>query len=114
MELVESLVKVLHVIVSVLLILTVLLQPGKSSDLGSMFGGGSSESVFGTSGAVPFLTKLTRVLAIIFLASSLSLAYFSINDNSSSVLRGVQAPGLDLLDDTGVVTTLQQLPEESE
>lgn len=92
MEIVESLIKFLHIIVSIILILAVLLQPGKSGDLGSMFGGGSSESVFGSAGAVPFLSKLTRVLAVVFFATSLSLGYFAIRGSSSSVLQGETAP----------------------
>lgn len=92
MEVVESLIKFLHIIVSIILILAVLLQPGKSGDLGSMFGGGSSESVFGSSGAVPFLSKLTRVLAVVFFSTSLSLGYFAIRGSSSSVLQGETAP----------------------
>ena len=91
MEIVESLIKFLHIIVSIILILAVLLQPGKSGDLGSMFGGGSSESVFGSSGAVPFLSKLTRVLAVVFFATSLSLGYFEIR-GGSSVIQGETAP----------------------
>ena len=92
MEIVESLIKFLHVIVSLILIVAVLLQPGKGGDLGSMFGGGSSESVFGSSGAVPFLAKLTRTLGIVFFATSLSLGYFAISGTSSSVLKGENAP----------------------
>lgn len=92
MEIVESLIKFLHIIVSIILILAILLQPGKSGDLGSMFGGGSSESVFGSSGAVPFLSKLTRILGIVFFATSLSLGYFEIRGGSSSVLKGENAP----------------------
>ncbi len=91
MEIVESLITFLHVVVSLIIIIAVLLQPGKSGDLGSMFGGGTSESIFGSSGAVPFLAKLTRILGVVFFATSLSLGYFAISDNSSSVLKGVDA-----------------------
>lgn len=85
-------VKVLHIIVSVLLILVVLLQPGKSGDLGSIFGGGTSESIFGSSGAVPFLVKVTRGLAVLFLLTSLTLAYFSMGGGSKSVISDIPAP----------------------
>ena len=87
MELLIYAIQIIHVLVSILLILVVLLQPGKSGDLGSVFGGGgSSESVFGASGAVPFLSKVTRVLAVLFLLSSLTLGYFAAqNVGSSSV-----------------------------
>lgn len=86
MEIVTSLVFIVHIIVSILLVITVLLQPGKGGDLGSMFGGGTSESIFGASGAVPFLTKVTRILAVIFMVTSLSLGYFSARGISSSVI----------------------------
>lgn len=105
MEIVESLINFLHVIVSLILIIAILLQPGKGGDLGSMFGGGSSESVFGSSGSVPFLAKLTRILAIVFFATSLSLGYFAIKGGTSSVVEGVQPPALDISGDSQTVTT---------
>ncbi len=92
MELIIYSVQVIHVLVSILLILVVLLQPGKSGDLGSVFGGGgSSESVFGASGAVPFLSKVTRVLAVLFLLSSLTLGYFAAKNVSSSSVTDIPA-----------------------
>ena len=79
-------VKSIHIIVSIFLIITVLLQPGKGDDLGTIFGG-SSQSIFGASGAVPFLTKLTRILAVVFIITSLSLGYFSAKGIRSSVIE---------------------------
>ncbi len=79
-------IKAIHIIVSILLIITVLLQPGKGDDLGTIFGG-SSQSIFGASGAVPFLTKVTRVLAVVFIVTSLSLGYFSAKGIRSSVIE---------------------------
>jgi len=94
-ELIIYSIQVIHVIVSILLILVVLLQPGKGGDLGSVFGGGggggSSESIFGASGAVPFLSKVTRGLAVLFLLSSLTLGYFASKNVSSSVVTDVPA-----------------------
>ncbi len=86
MDIITSTVVAVHIIASVLIIITVLLQPGKSGDLGSIFGG-STQSVFGATGAVPFLTKVTRVLALIFLITSLSLGYISTQKFKSSVIR---------------------------
>ena len=86
MELIIFSVKIFHIIVSVLLIIVVLLQPGKSGDLGSIFGGGTSDSIFGSSGAVPFLVKVTRGLAILFMLTSLSLGYFAASNVSRSVV----------------------------
>lgn len=87
MEILIPTIKVIHIVVSVLLVLIILLQPSKSGDIGSMFGGGSSESVFGSSGAVPFLVKMTRLLGVVFVVTSLSLGYFSVKSIKSSVVK---------------------------
>ena len=67
--------------------LIILLQPSKSGDIGSMFGGGSSESVFGSSGAMPFLVKMTRLFGLIFVITSLFLGYSSVKSISGSVVE---------------------------
>jgi preprotein translocase subunit SecG len=66
---------VLHVIVSIFLIAVVLLQRGKGAEIGAVFGGGASSTVFGSRGAGNFLTKLTTASAVIFMGTSLSLSY---------------------------------------
>lgn len=68
---------VLHVMVSLVLIVVVLLQHGKGADIGAVFGGGASSTVFGSRGAGNFLTKLTTGSALLFMVTSLSLAYLS-------------------------------------
>ena len=68
---------VLHVMVSVVLIVVVLLQHGKGADIGAVFGGGASSTVFGSRGAGNFLTKLTTGSALVFMVTSLSLAYLA-------------------------------------
>jgi preprotein translocase subunit SecG len=87
-DIIVVIIKGIHIIVSILLIITVLLQPGKGDDLGTMFGG-TSQSIFGASGAVPFLTKVTRFLAVLFILTSLSLGYFSAKGVKSSVVKDV-------------------------
>lgn len=82
---------IIHVIVCIALILIVLLQSGKGADMGAAFGGGSGQTLFGASGGATFLTKVTTVAAIIFILTSLFLAYFSTN-KSSSVIRMNQTP----------------------
>src|ERR1700741_2462278 len=77
-------VTILHVIVSIGLILVVLLQTGKGAEMGAVFGG-SSSTVFGSSGAGTFLTRLTTGTAIVFMLTSLSLTYFSACRNSATV-----------------------------
>jgi preprotein translocase subunit SecG len=90
-EILIPFIKVIHIVVCVFLIVLILLQPGKGGGLGSVFGGGSSDSVFGSSGAAPFLTKLTRLLALIFVITSLSLGYFSVRSIKSTVISDVPA-----------------------
>ena len=68
---------VVHVTVSVALIMIVLLQTGKGADMGAAFGGGSSQTLFGSTGASTFLSKATTGAAIIFMLTSLALAYLS-------------------------------------
>lgn len=106
MDILITLIMVCHIFISVLLVITVLLQPGKGGDLGSMFGGGMSDSIFGSSGAVPFLTKTTRVLAVLFLVTSLSLGFFLTKDYKSSVVR--EEPTGQIRDE------FQELPEGAE
>ena len=71
---------ILHVMVCILLILVVLLQRGKGSDIGAALGGGGSNTVFGGRGAGNFLTKLTTGAAVTYMLTSLSLSYVSTQD----------------------------------
>ena len=73
-----TIVTILHLICCVFLILVVLLQTGKGAEMGAVFGGGGSATLFGASGAGNFLTKLTTGTAIVFFLTSLTLAYSSI------------------------------------
>src|SRR5690242_7483860 len=75
---------VIHILVSLGLILVVLLQTGKGAEMGAVFGG-SSSTIFGSSGAGNFLTRLTTGMAIVFMITSLTLGYFSGRRSSSSV-----------------------------
>ena len=72
-------VTVLHVIVCVFLIAVVLLQRGKGAQVGAVFGGGGGATMFGGRGAGNFLTKLTTGAAVVFMLTSLSLAYMRMN-----------------------------------
>jgi preprotein translocase subunit SecG len=68
---------IIHILVCIALIMIVLLQTGKGADMGAAFGGGSSQTLFGSTGASTFLSKATTAAAIIFMLTSLTLAYFS-------------------------------------
>ena len=69
-------ITILHVVVSIGLILVVLLQTGKGAEVGAVFGG-SSATIFGSSGAGNFLTRLTTAMAVVFMITSLTLGYFA-------------------------------------
>jgi preprotein translocase subunit SecG len=83
---------VVHVVVCIALIMIVLLQTGKGADMGAAFGGGSSQTLFGSTGASTFLSKATTVAAIVFMLTSLTLAYMSGGKVTKSVVSDVQAP----------------------
>ena len=80
-----TIVQILCVVLAIAIVALVLLQQGKGSDLGSAFGGGSSNSMFGALGPSNFLGKLTSVLAAIWLILTLFLAYLYKTDNISEV-----------------------------
>ena len=82
------LVIVLHVVVCIALIMIVLLQTGKGADMGAAFGGGGSQTLFGSTGASTFLSKATTGAAIIFMVTSLGLAYMSGHRVDTSVVSG--------------------------
>ena len=86
----QILVIILHVIVCIVLILTVLLQAGKGANMGAVFGG-SSQTVFGSSGPGTFLGKMTTVVAIIFMLTSFSLSYTA-SRKGSSLMEGASKP----------------------
>lgn len=89
----HTLIVILHIVVSVALILVILLQTGKGSDIGAVFGGGSSQTLFGSTGPTSFLSKLTAGAAIVFMLTSLFLAYFSGRGPSTSIMKsGAPAP----------------------
>jgi preprotein translocase subunit SecG len=55
----------------------ILVQHGKGADMGAAFGSGSSGSLFGASGSANFLSRTTGILAAVFFACTLALAYFN-------------------------------------
>lgn len=77
---------ILHLIIAVMLIILVLIQQGKGSDMGAAFGSGASGTVFGSQGTGGFLFKFTGFLLLSFFATSLLLsASLSYNQRSSQL-----------------------------
>ncbi len=98
----ENLLIFFYILISISLILIILLQQGKGSDIGSAFGAGSSNTMFGSSSSSNPLTKVTAILAAIFLILSLSITYIS----RSSMIE--ESPFIEVeIDETGI------LPEDN-
>ncbi len=87
-----TLVVGIHVTMCILLILIVLLQSGKGAEMGVSIGGGSGQTLFGAGGPATILTKITTAVAIIFMVTSLTLAYMSGNQSNSSVMKDNPTP----------------------
>ncbi|MGB7623672.1 MAG: preprotein translocase subunit SecG [Terriglobia bacterium] len=87
-----AIVTTIHILASVIMILVVLLQSGKSADLAGAFGGGGSQTAFGPRGAATLLSKLTTASAIVFMVTSVTLAIMASRRSTGSVLEGGSAP----------------------
>jgi preprotein translocase subunit SecG len=76
MTLLLNVLLVVQILTALAMIGLILIQHGKGADMGAAFGSGSSGSLFGASGSANFLSRSTSVLAAIFFACTLALAYF--------------------------------------
>jgi len=101
-------ITIIHIFVAVALIMIVLLQTGKGADMGIAFGGGSSQTLFGTTGAGTFLSKATTVIAVIFMITTFSLTYMWGNRNESSIMSDFQPPIQAGTEDTAKKADTQQ------
>jgi preprotein translocase subunit SecG len=91
----QSVLVIIHVLLSVCLIVLVLIQRGKGSDIGAAFGSGASQTVFGSRGSASFLTRATAVLATLFFVTSLSLAYLSGQGVQRQSVTEIAPPGAE-------------------
>ncbi len=120
MELFETLVVVVHVIVAAALVGLVMLQHGKGADMGAGFGAGASQTLFGSQGSGNFLTRMTSVLAVVFFVSSFTLAYFAKEKSESianqdfvpQVIESAPAPAVPALDDAATPPAAENLGSE--
>jgi len=82
----------LLILFGVLLIGTILLQPGTKGGLGASFGGGGANSAFGAQGATPFLSKATYWLAAGFLGTTLFIEVLIMRGNRSVLEKIADKP----------------------
>ncbi len=84
-----TLIVIVHIFICFLMIGAILLQSGKGAEIGAAFGG-SSQTVFGSRGPANFLSKLTVVVAAVFMVTSLTLAILAKQRNSASTIIDMQ------------------------
>ena len=92
----------MHVAACIFLVAVVLLQHGKGADMGAAFGGGASNTVFGSRGAGNFLTKLTTAVAVLFMCTSLFLSYYAAPPTATDLIQSAvpaEAPATPQLDE---------------
>ena len=104
----------LYVVVCLLLLVVVLMQQGKGGGLTANFGGSGSDAAFGARAGASVLTRATTVLGALFMVGAMTLAILGQRD-TSSVLSGVEGPGLQPPTPVSVPTAIdpaQETPDE--
>jgi len=86
--------------------------------MGSAFGGGGSQSMFGSRGSSNFLSKSTSLMCAVFFISSISLAYVYAKRNDSIVdtsvieqageVPSIEVPAVDASDIENAVPSVEE------
>jgi preprotein translocase subunit SecG len=87
----EKLVLIIHSLAAIAIIGLILLQQGKGAAAGASFGGGASQTVFGSEGSGNFFTRATAIIATIFFCTSFGLAVIAKNQ-SKVATQGLVVP----------------------
>ena len=88
---VKDILIIIHIILCFILVVVILMQKGKGADIGAVFGG-TSQTLFGSTGAGSFLQKVTVVVATAFILTSLALSIFMSYPKKTSVMDNVKVP----------------------
>ncbi|MFK7161702.1 preprotein translocase subunit SecG [Marinospirillum sp. MEB164] len=91
----HTVVLMIHVVLAVALVVLVLMQQGKGAEAGASFGGGASNTVFGSLGPLGFFGKATSWLAAGFFVTSLGLAYLAGKQHAPTI----QTPAADIIEE---------------
>lgn len=91
-----TLILALHIFVCFLLIIAILIQPGKGSDISSALGGGIASDIFGPGAPANIMNKITTVLVIIFMLTSISLTILSKSPYESSIIKNIESSPVPL------------------
>jgi preprotein translocase subunit SecG len=96
MDILHTIIIIVHLIAALVIIGLVLLQHGKGADMGASFGSGSAGSLFGASGSANFLSRTTAITATVFFITSLSMAFLATHKpragGGTGVMDGISAP----------------------
>lgn len=93
-KMLETVIIIVHLVVAIGVVGFVLIQQGKGADAGASFGGGASGTVFGSQGSTNFLSRFTAVLAAVFFATSLGLAFYAKDRANTSADLGLPDPAV--------------------
>jgi preprotein translocase subunit SecG len=106
---------VLHVLIAAAIVGLVLLQRGKGADAGAGFGAGASGTVFGALGSASFMSRTTAMLAALFIATSLTLAYLGgrTEEGPRSVIDRVQTAPQRASDERATLPPVEEAPVEA-
>lgn len=88
----SGIILALHIFVCILLIAVILIQTGKGAEIGAVFGGGASTTLFGPAGPAGLLTKVTVGLAIIFMVTSLLFTVLTSRPSPQTVIEEKSPP----------------------
>jgi len=99
-----------HVVVCLFLIIVVLLQSGKGSDIAAAFSGQGSQTAFGPRGAATALSRATTWSAILFMVTSLSLGVMSLRQGPKSIFQNDKAPAQTVVPPPPASTTMPATP----
>jgi len=104
----ETIVLIIHVLLAAGIIALVLLQQGKGAEAGASFGGGASQTVFGSQGSGSVLGRVTAILAAGVFATSFVLAVFAKNKAASVGDAGI--PAAEVIEAAAEQASMQELP----
>ncbi|HZJ95337.1 MAG TPA: preprotein translocase subunit SecG [Thiopseudomonas sp.] len=90
----ETVIIIVHLVVALGIVGFVLIQQGKGAETGASFGSGASGTVFGSQGSSNFLSRLTAVMATVFFATSLGLAFYAKDRANSISQMGLPDPAV--------------------
>jgi preprotein translocase subunit SecG len=118
---IQTVLLIVHTLIALAIIALVLLQRGKGAEAGAAFGAGASGTVFGARGSTNFFSRTTAILATLFFASSLALAYMSSQGPVAGPRSLIEtaAPVDEAIDDSAPTATesvdgVPELPEMNE